>query len=841
MNLSSGTRLGRYEIRALLGSGGMGEVYLAYDRDLEREIAIKVLRDGSGDSGDRLRRFEQEAKAASALHHPNIAHVYEIGSQDNLRFIAMELVQGETLRDRLARGPMPIADVLDIGTQIAAAISAAHKSSVIHRDIKPENVIIMSEGYAKVLDFGLAKLREIRGDDAATLLKTRPGVAMGTISYMAPEQLVGGDVTPAADVFSLGVVLYEMLTGHRPFEGATSTEIVSAILTKTPRALHEVRSDVPPKLEAVIRKALAKDVDERYRDATEMYEQLRLMSREGVVVVPVGRTRQRATAVVIAVAVVAIGAISAGVWKWNQTKRQREAAGMIQTAERMVSERRLADAYDIAVAAAAILPNDDRLRDIISRTSDRLKIDSDPPGATVFLQRFKGPDQQVRMGLTPLTIPRLALADYLLRLEKPGYANGVRTISTTPVYVRGEPTARTESVRLKLVEASRVPPGMVPVEGGAYRLAGFDRPSERVVQLHDFFIDRFEVSNRDFEQFVRDGGYRRRELWKQPFVDHGNKLSFEQAMSRFHDTTGLPGPRSWSGGAPPAVRENHPVGDITWYEAAAFAEWQGKKLPTIYQWEKAARYASTSIFTVFPWGYVGEGVDANERANFRGEGTMPVDSLPFGASPYGALNMAGNVSEWCRNAISPGHAARGGAWKDAVYAFGQTAAFPPFYSAPSVGFRCVRDSGGDEGDFDLNPSAAVPVYKPVDDKTYAEFAQRFEYKSEPLNARMVERIETPDWTREKITFLSDGKRVPAYLYLPKGFRFPLQTIQYAPAGDVVRGYRSLPHSIEVWLGPVIRAGRAVFSVELEGFLGRPHPPDFVFPPRDSAEYVDFVV
>jgi len=198
MNLSSGTRLGRYEIRALLGSGGMGEVYLAYDRDLEREIAIKVLRDGSGDSGDRLRRFEQEAKAASALHHPNIAHVYEIGSQDNLRFIAMELVQGETLRDRLARGPMPIADVFDIGTQIAAAISAAHKSGVIHRDIKPENVIIMSEGYAKVLDFGLAKLREIRGDDAATLLKTRPGVAMGTISYMAPEQLVGGDVTPAA-------------------------------------------------------------------------------------------------------------------------------------------------------------------------------------------------------------------------------------------------------------------------------------------------------------------------------------------------------------------------------------------------------------------------------------------------------------------------------------------------------------------------------------------------------------------------------------------------------------------------------------------------------------------
>jgi formylglycine-generating enzyme required for sulfatase activity/dienelactone hydrolase/predicted Ser/Thr protein kinase len=841
MNLVPGTRLGRYEVRALLGTGGMGEVYLAYDRDLEREIAIKVLRDGSGESGDRLRRFEQEAKAASGLHHPNIAHVYEIGSQDNLRFIAMELVQGETLRERLGRGPMPVADVLDLGTQIAAAMSAAHKSGVIHRDIKPENVIIMSDGYAKVLDFGLAKLREIRADDAATLLKTKPGVAMGTISYMAPEQLVGADVTPAADVFSLGVVLYEMLAGHRPFEGATTTEVVSAILSKAPRPLHEVRTDLPPKLETVIGRALAKNVEERYRDASEMYEQLRLISRQGVVVAPVGKSRHRAAAVLIALAVVMIGAIAAGVWKWNQTKRRREAVGMIETAERMVSERKLADAYDTAIAAAAILPNDDRIRDIISRTSDRLKIDSDPPGATVFLQRFKGPDQQIRMGVTPLTIPRLARADYLLTLEKAGYANGVRTISTTPLYNHGEAFARTENVRMKLAEASKMPPGMVLVEGGAYRLAGFDRLSERVVELHDFFIDRCEVSNREFEQFVRDGGYRRRELWKNPFVDHGNTLSFEQAMSRFHDTTGLPGPRNWGGGAPPAGRENHPVGDITWYEAAAFAEWSGKKLPTVYQWEKAARYAEASFASVFPWGYVGEGVDANERANFRGEGTMPVDSLPFGASPYGALNMAGNVSEWCRNPIPPGYAARGGAWKDAVYAFGQTAAFPPFYSAPSIGFRCVRDSGGDEGDFALNPSDSVPVYKSVDDRTYAEYARRYEYRAEPLNARVVERIETLDWTREKITFTASGKTVPAYLYLPKGFRRPLQVIQYAPAGDVVRGYRTLPHSIEVWLAPIIRTGRAIFSVELEGFLGRPHPLDWVEPDPAQDEYVDYNV
>ena len=411
MNLAAGTRLGRYEVRALLGAGGMGEVYLAYDHDLEREVAVKVLRDGAEESSDRVRRFVQEAKAASGLHHPNVAHVYEIGTHDDLRFIAMEMVAGQTLRSRLSRGPMAIDDALDIGTQIAAALGAAHKAGIVHRDIKPENVIITPDGYAKVLDFGLAKLREIRGNDAATLLKTTPGVAMGTIGYMAPEQLVGGEVTPAADVFSLGVVLYEMVAGRRPFEGATTTDIVSAILSKTPRAVHEIRPEVPPKLEGVIAKALAKNVDERYRDAAEVHEQLRMISRESGGQAPSPVRTGGAPVLHIAVAIIVI-AILAGVgWAVVRANRQREAMGKIEAAEGLLKERKLADAYEAAVATSAILPNDARLRDVISRTSDRLRIESDPPGAAVYLQRFKGPPQRVRMGVTPLTIPQLARAE----------------------------------------------------------------------------------------------------------------------------------------------------------------------------------------------------------------------------------------------------------------------------------------------------------------------------------------------------------------------------------------------------------------------------------------------
>src|SRR5438128_7864567 len=395
---------------------------------------------------------------------------------------------------------------------------------------------------------------------------------------------------------------------------------------------------------------------------------------------------------------------------------------------------------------------------------------------------------------------------------------------------------------MKLAEASKVPAGMVFVDGATYRLAGFSRPSERVVDLRDFFIDRYEVTNRDFEQFVRDGGYRRRELWKHAFVDGEKTLSFDQAMARFRDTTGLPGPRSWSGGAPAAGRENHPVADVTWYEAAAFAEWKGKKLPSIYQWEKAGRYPLTTGLTAsFPWGLVSEGVDVTERANFIGRGTMPVDSMPFGMSPWGAYHMAGNVSEWCSNPDPPGYAARGGAWKDNAYAFGQTAAYPAFFSAPTLGFRCVTRTGGDEGDFALSPLGFNPTYKAVDDRTFEEFRRRYEYKREPLNARVIETIDTPDWKREKILYMVAGKSVPAYLYLPKGFRRPLQVIHFAPAGDVTNGFRTLPQSIEASLAPLIRGGRAVFAVELEGFLGRPHPPGWVPSEREQDEYVEYNV
>jgi len=825
MSLPSGIRLGRYEVRAPLGAGGMGEVYTAYDHDLEREVAIKVLHSGAAASSDRVRRFMQEAKAASALNHPNVAHVYEVGSHDGLHFIVMEIVEGETLRDRLARGPLSIDDTLDLGLQISAALGAAHKAGIVHRDIKPENVIIHPDGYAKVLDFGLAKLREPRGEDAATILKTGTGIAMGTLGYMAPEQLAAGEITPAADVYSLGIVLHEMVTGHRP-DG------------KAP-------SDAPPKLQAVITKATATNVSDRYPSAVEMHDDLRSISRELVATPHVAKPRSK-WPLVAAAAVAVIALIAAGAWMLLRSSRQKTAARMIASAEQLLEQRKVPEAYEAASAAAALVPEDDRLRDIIARATERVSIASDPPGAAVYLQRFKGPDARVRAGTTPLIIPRLARADYLVTLEMQGYAPVTRSLPIAPLY-RDEMEARRlpSTLAIKLIESSKVPPRMVFVAGGPYRLQGWYRASDHEANLPDFFIDRYEVSNEEFARFVQAGGYRRRELWKHPFVHDGKTIPFEEAMARLHDTTGLPGPRSWSGGAPPAGRENHPVTDVTWYEAAAFAEWSTRKLPTVYQWEKAGRYPGSRAGTSLPFGVIAEGggVDATERANFRGKGTMPVDSLPFGMSPWGAEQMAGNVSEWCRNANPPGYATRGGGWNDAVYAFGRTGAYPAFYSSGNLGFRCVKSvdaKGGDEGDLSLAAAGFVPDYKPVDDRKFEELRARYDYARTPLDARVIEAEDTPEWRREKIAYNVAGKTVIAYLYLPVGFKRPLQVIHFSPAGDVESGTRTLRASIDSNLAPLIRGGRAVFSVALEGFLDRPVK-TVDEPDSRSREYVDYTV
>jgi serine/threonine protein kinase len=284
--LNAGDRVEHYEVISAIGEGGMGEVYLARDTKLGRRVALKLLPDYFAKDANRMRRFKQEARAASVLNHPNVCVIHEVGqTEDGRPFITMEYVEGPTLRERMAAGDMKLREALDVAVQIADALAAAHGAGIVHRDIKPENVVLRPDGYIKVLDFGLAKLTESRegvdSQTATTLMRTStPGLVMGTVAYMSPEQARGIAVDQRTDIWSLGVVLYEMITGRAPFAGETPTDVVVAIVERDQPALVEVDPDLPLELDRIVRKALRKDRDERYQLAKEMAIDLRSLRRD---------------------------------------------------------------------------------------------------------------------------------------------------------------------------------------------------------------------------------------------------------------------------------------------------------------------------------------------------------------------------------------------------------------------------------------------------------------------------------------------------------------------------------------------------------------------------------
>ncbi|MEO8191256.1 MAG: serine/threonine-protein kinase [Acidobacteriota bacterium] len=279
MTLSSGTTLGPYEILAPLGAGGMGEVYRARDGKLGRDIALKVLPEGVSLDKDRLARFEQEARSASALNHPNIVTIYEIGHAAQISYIAMELVDGKTLREISASDPLPVRRAIGIAVQVAEGLAKAHSAGIVHRDLKPENVMVSKDGYVKVLDFGLAKLTEPEtgGVSAMPTLarpETHPGTILGTVGYMSPEQASGRPLDFRSDQFSFGSILYEILSGQKAFARKTGAETMSAIIREDPEPLGKLRPDTPPPLRWIIERCLAKDPDERYASTRDLAREL---------------------------------------------------------------------------------------------------------------------------------------------------------------------------------------------------------------------------------------------------------------------------------------------------------------------------------------------------------------------------------------------------------------------------------------------------------------------------------------------------------------------------------------------------------------------------------------
>jgi dienelactone hydrolase len=819
-----GRTVAHYEVRSLLGAGGMGVVYLARDFKLDRAVALKFLPSYLSADETEKARFIREAKAASALDHPNIGTIYEIAeTSDGQLFLAMAYYEGRTLKQEIEAGRLPPERAVDIASQIARGLAKAHERQITHRDIKPANILLTPDGVVKVIDFGLAK--------AAGLPRiTRTHTTMGTVAYLSPEQARGGDADHRTDLWSLGVTLYEMLTGRLPFAAERPEAMMALILGAEPRPLRELRPDAPRGIERIVKRALEKRPEARYGSAAEMLKDL---NECGATASPERSRKTRGAwlqlkraAIPAFLALVVLGGWLGVEWR-RQDKARAASETLLPEVARLAEQDRYAAAFALARQAEESIRGHPLLLKLWPAFSSPVSIRTSPADADVYMKEYDGVDVPwTRLGRSPLEKVRIPLGLLRWRVEKQGFATAEDVASGWG------------PIAFTLDSIDSVPAGMVRLRGAkAFQLqmAGFENAPR--VELPDYWMDRHEVTNKQFKAFVDSGGYRNKDYWKHPFRKDGKTIQWEDAMAEFRDVTGRPGPSTWEAGDHPKGQEDYPVGGVSWYEAAAYAEFVGKSLPSVYHWNNAAITIQAIVSSyLLP------------LSNFTGRGPAVAGAYQ-GMSRSGTSDMAGNVKEWCRNEAD-GHKRYllGGGWDEPAYTFHEADARLPFQRQPTFGFRCVKPIAREAAPEGLTAPLA-PVTRnyareqPVRDEIFRVYRGLYSYDKTPLHATVESSDESePDWKREKVTFdAAYGKaRMAAYLFLPRNSQPPYQTVIHFPGAEsiVTRSSERLRDLARIDF--LLKSGRAVVWPVYKGTFERGDDLKWYFPDGGTA-YRDHVI